>query len=347
MSITKSVNCLEFTSCDCRIIVRKPIRLTSAVLFIQFFFLLTDEDKCNETIFLGGTTVAGKLVYNHSPTVSENTCDIFIKTEPGHRIGYSFKQTTSFREIFIHNNSIFYTCTSVSWSADGMERFGCDKRNYTDMVYTTSGDTLTIRVRGDNLSHFKFELVFFTFHFSDCSNNEIRCYSMMESVLGDYRSACVDRTLACDQAYKFCDTTSSSCTDIVVDDFSLNLNGSLIAAIVLLCIILIPLISLSIYMGTRKLCKSQEPEEDTPTRARRIFAAILEEAEGNAGYDTGSIDPSKFDPPPEYGSLEHIDGAAGYTKQSDERLSQISIESPPCYNDVMSNSTEYLVTNHI
>ncbi|XP_045167320.2 uncharacterized protein LOC123530601 [Mercenaria mercenaria] len=309
----------------------------------------TYRDICNETISLGSNNGAGKLVYTHYRQLNRQRCNIVIETETGHHFGYVFMETSAFRQIVFHNDHIFYTCTSVAWNEDGVERkYGCVNSNYTNKIQTTYSNTLTVEVQGDELTDFNFELIFFSLHYGACDSYEMPCRLLLESPL-TYTDVCIDSLLAYDKTFNFCKfDTASAGSDIIADDRSYN--GSLIAAIVLLCIIFIPLLILTFCLVYRKYCKDPEPEpEDIPTRARRLFASIIAEAHENEGYDRGQIDPSKFDPPPDYGSLEQLDGAGigGSIDHNDKGLSQISVECPPSYGDVMKNSNEYLVSSHI
>lgn len=300
-------------------------------------------DTCNETITLRDTGGTGKLFYTHYEHQQTKRCRVVIEAEPGYHIAYGFSKQSAVRTIHSFHDHVYYICTSVTVFQGDMERkYEClnTSRNFTRQLESTQGNTLTLDILGDSSTSFTFEFVFFSFHYGKCNSNETSCW-LMRNIRS---TACVSQDSIINNPFIFCDGNDYG----GYPDYK-NPNGGLLAAIVLLCIILVPMLVFCGCFMYRRYCKQPEPEpEDIPTRARRIFAAIMEDAHDNAGYDTGPIDPDKFDPPPEYSSLEPLDGNhEGSTSQCDTRLSQISVENLPSYNDVMKNSNEYLVSFHM
>lgn len=300
---------------------------------------------CNRTIRLSDHSGMGRLVFNHYRHYNSQSCRTEIKAKPGYRIGYAFSKKSAYRMINRIDDNLYYFCTSVVFYQGDVEiKYNClnhSSNSTKKELETTRLHTLTLWISGDNSTSFNFELIFFFFHYGRCYSNEMSCRLLSN----EHGHACVGQNSVQDNDLILCDRYDRDDNS----DYNYH-NSGMIAGIVLACVIFVPLIFSCACFIYRKNCRRPEPDvEDIPTRARRIFAAIVADAHDNAGFDDGPIDPSKFDPPPEYDSLDQLD--KGRSDQpvslSDKRLSQISDESPPNYHHVMNNSNEYLVSCHI
>lgn len=306
-------------------------------------FVFTDVDSCNKTIHVSNFSPVSILSYTHNPHLDTHRCSIVIETTPGYNIGYTFQGASAFRTLVIDKDTVYYICTALTGLKNGVETTrDCVKRNYTNVLQTTRGNTLTFEVLGDSFTSFQFDVIFFTFHYGQCNNYETRCSTMMGSVMNNLETTCVDHNVLCGHTYLICGASTYTCSDIVSKD-GFNIIGFLIFLIIVLCLFF----TICLFTCHGKFCKTREPEPDIPTRFRSMFDAFIAEARENEGYNTDPVDPSKFDPPPEYGSLEHIDGAVTGNTEAHDRSSYISIECPPSYCETMNNSNEYFVCSHI
>lgn len=302
--------------------------------------LPTYNGMCNKTINIDIISPGGRLVYTHRRMSDEHYCNIVIQSDPGSHIGFFFKNISAFSDITVNNDTIDFDCTS-DYS------HGCFHTNFPMKLFTTVTNTLFLRITGDDLTSFSFDLIFFTYHYNQCRSFEGECIYMMDCLIEGPQKPCLDYSLICDRQYDICSSSRSSMCggDFTIGKPQIDINASLIAAIVLLAIIAAPFMIVVGCICARKCgCKKQSQSENVPRRVQDIFNALLDEARENGEYSNEAMDPSKFDPPPDYDSLENIGGAC--STKSD--LTEVSVIGRlPSYSDVMNNSSEYLVCSHM
>lgn len=259
----------------------------------------------------------------------------------GENIAYAFLETTA------QNN---FKCTSFIYYDNGYtaDKY-CGNNVYPKYTQKTRDQTLTLSVVGDGNTEFMFDLLFLSFHNGSCFTDETKC----NGLLGDLTagSGCVDYSLVCHETYTFCEASGTQCGDIVSEKGS----NSTVIAVIVVTIVLVLLVALGCYLCYRNdfcgFLKRNPSEDDVRRRAMNVFTLQLASrgVDGNdnnayADDEGGPIDYSKFDPPPEYGSLEHLDNVGATETGGNVSGAKGAL---PSYGDVMNDFDNYSVTTPI
>ena len=312
--------------------------------------VFTDNDVCNTVIKIGVSDHAARLSFRYNPTTGPHFCNITIETLQGdqtdnsyYRIAYTFLDTG------VENN---FKCSSKIYYNDGYSSGElCGSNVYPSTKKLTRDNRLNLAVVGDQKASFVFEVLLLSFHNGSCGKYETLCPALLgDSNIG---SGCIEYSLVCNTRYTFCDVTGSQCSDI---GSSTGSNNTIIAATVV-SVLGVILLGLTCFLCYKYkffgLLKRNESEESVRARAMQVFSVQFANrgVDGNdntaATDDDGNpIDFSNFDPPPEYGSLEHLD-TVGVSETDGNREDSGDTSPPPKYDEVMTNFDSYTVITPI
>ncbi|XP_045167308.2 uncharacterized protein LOC123530592 [Mercenaria mercenaria] len=303
-------------------------------------------DVCDDVIMIGTEDQAARLKYYYKPRSSQLVCNITIETLERYQThGGYYHIAYTFLDTGIENN---FKCTTHIFYNNGFSSNRlCGSNVYPDVVEITRDNVLYLTVTGDGNTDFEFDMLFLSFHNGSCATYETRC----QGLLGDSNtgSACVDYSLVCHETYTFCGQSNSQCSDIISPTGS---NNTVIAVtlVTLVAVLFTGLICFLCYKKNFCSFLKRDESEDVRTTARNIFSVQLATrgVDGNdnaaATDDEGNpIDFSQFDPPPEYGSLEHLDNAGVIKTDGNANPDEVL----PSYSDVMRNFDNYTVTTQI
>lgn len=272
---------------------------------------------------------AGRLVYDYYPSTSATKCNITIETVPGYHVGYTFQHT---------KDGFSDKCTSNIVYDNGYTAGYYCMNALPRKTQITRTNRLTLAVEGDEHMEFMVDILFVSFRNGSCKKLETKC----NGLLGDNDAApvCIDYSLVCDRSYTFCVVSGTGCSDIVSPSGGMSPVVVTVSSIVLVCLIGV------IVFACGYLKRRSDAQSDVRTRAMDIFTTQLTsrgvDGSDNSAYsdeDGGPVDFSKFDPPPEYGSLEHLDNVTVTGNIENEVL--------PSYGDVMKNFDDYTITTQL
>lgn len=279
---------------------------------------------------------AGRLIYNYYPRTSASQCHITIETVPGYHIGYAFQNT-------IGGYSDKCTSFIIHYDNGYTNAYYCGNNPLPRKTQITRTNTLTLLIEGDENTDFMIDMLFVSFSNGSCEKLETRC----NGLLGDSGavSVCIDYILVCDRSYTFCVISGTSCSDIASTSGANNTAVVVTtASIGLVCLIGLIVFACGYLKGRRA------SQADVRTRAMNIFTTQLTsrgvDGNDNSAYsdeEGGPVDFSKFDPPPEYGSLEHLDNVTVTGSNENGNTDEIL----PSYGDVMKNFDDYTITTQV
>lgn len=306
---------------------------------------------CGKTIPLNKRDPIARLAVNVSETNYE--CLVTVESELDYEIAYTFNDLESFN---LQSQCKFSVSLNDSYSFHNV----CFSNANAVRDGLTYSNNLDVLLRGDASTVPSFEIIFVSVRTPDTNtgrNCEYNSYFMCSMLFGSYEipSVCLDYSLICQGRYTFCSFGEDSCSDIKSNDPGVsNLTYVIIAATVVPLLVIGVLIM--ICRRTNGRCPGgQNPTlQETRSRAMAIFSTQLatrgvDSANDNSAYldeEGNPIDFSKFDPPPEYGSLEHLDNIDNIDGTAADS-SPDNVEAPPCYQHVMKNSDHFSVTTNL
>lgn len=305
--------------------------ICNCYLFFNGFFLYSDENVCNTTITIDSTSPLGSLHFAHNDR-DNKTCNIVIETSKDHRIGFFFLETSAFQTIRIENDALFYSCKTWVQLPDGSHRLSstrCVHSAFNNDIHSTNGNKLKIQVTRDDVTTFFFILLFYSFHEGSCGRHEQKCNHkyIMNTTTHAQQGVCINSRLICHDTYGICNSTVKDCPDFVADE-----NGTFVSATavtVFLTSLLVLAIGVFCIVNLKNRC----------CKLRNQETVTSEECD----YD---VDPSKFDPPPEYSTLE-INDQCSTIKISGNNEPSMPVVPLPSYDDVMKNCRDYSVASHM
>ncbi|KAL4238600.1 hypothetical protein ACF0H5_003307 [Mactra antiquata] len=317
------------------------------IIFFVFITILkqevlsykTYEAECGETIKLDPLNPAAKLV-----VTDEDDCYVNVSTEPGYQIAYTldnpgiYKPTSpcafsvSFDD-FVLNNTFCFDSPMISHDS------------------ITANEGLRVDILGDADNVPSFNIMFVSVRTPSCQGSEVIC----SSIFGSSRipEVCLQYTLLCHQTYPYCTDNNQACSDISTDNPA-NFSYTYIIAGIAGLFVLGSAVLMAIFRykkHTQAFHAGRSTLRDVRTHAMAIFSTQLtargvDSADGNVTHldvEGNPIDLNKFEPPPEYSSLEHID-SVGVTNAGmflDEE------EPPPAYDHVMKNHNDFSITTNV
>lgn len=316
-----------------------------------------DQTKwCNNKIFIGTRYSAGVLKYTSYSSRAD--CNYTIETSFGYRLAYALQ---TFEERPAH------LCSSKLDIYEGAKVLPFCAISYSLQTFITTQNSISLQARfGRESSEFRFVLLFLSYHDKECLTSEWRCRGLLSDT--NSFSGCVDNSIVCHSTYKFC--ANFDCFDIPAD----SSNSSTVLAVVIPIAIVVCLIgaAFAICFKKRWICfaKSRSSESEMRQRIVGVFAVqyARRDVDGseNLAYtdDQGRpVDIHMFDPPPEYGSWEHLDQADRPSVQANGHTDCINSHQEyantscgqrdesesglPSYGDVMQKFDDYNIITQI
>jgi hypothetical protein len=241
--------------------------------------------------------------------------------------------------------------------------FYCANKFSTE-THLSRANKLTLQTEvSQNSTVFAFQVLFMSFHQSVCNGSETLCNGLLTDT-NSFRG-CVDNSLVCHGTYPFC-------AKFVCSDQSPSKGGSTNTAVAVAVSIgcVIVLVSIVLIIWYKKVWVFKSRQRNSEIERQRRLINIYTTQFTNRGVDGNEnvaylddqerpIDLTKFDPPPDYGSLEQLDHAGPTTvvNNVNEPASHLngnldnrhrnSDSSLPSYGDAMQHFDQYQVQTQL